>query len=360
MTDDDIDIDYDQSRNYNAWEFSRGWASVALAQSNDAARPALYRTTLIEEYPTGVRLVSTDSYLLLKAWVADADNYGAPEPLAEELPDRVAICTDRDQRVLAMMKYAQQLTRGDGADTPTLITFEIGDLSGVGNTLEGMNRSSVKFRLSESYDERIESPLFEGVFPNWRPLWLGHRWKPTQIIGLGADAIGRLGKLSSLWGKASIEFELGGSIGVAKLKINAPDVIVSGLIMPVTLTREVPASEEVEDQQLGDALDSFFAEVLRTEKGGDGAIDPIVAAARDHQLRLVAEFVFKNRGGDIPGIAAYLSIDNDRAQEILTELTTRGILDGDGFLVDDLAELPEDLRVIEPDDEPKGDDDEPL
>ncbi len=310
---------------FNAWQLSRAWQSVALAQGDDDARPALYRTTLIEMYPEGIRLISTDGYILLKGWVPAADSLD-DEPGADVLPDDVAIASDRDQRVISLMKYAQQLCRHDGVDTPITIRFGFGEMSGEQGTIAGLTQTSVWFHLGHDYDERIETPQFEGQFPNWRPLWFGHRHQQTGYISFGAGGILRLGKLSNLWGKAAIEFSLGGSIGVAKVHIKASDVFVDGLVMPVEGARVDPTNPVPPsiDHEYGDALDEFLAEVLRAETSGDD--DDLLDEATRAQV-IKAAYLLIGVGHGTPEILVDdLGVTVERAVQLLALLVEHGVL----------------------------------
>lgn len=318
---------------FNAWNLARSWASVALAQSEDDGRPVLYRTTLIEQFETGIRLLSTDTFVLLKAWVPNVDNADAPEPLIEELPDDVAICRDLDHRVLGLMKYAQKITKEDGLDTRLTMEFAVGSQDGAEhNTLEGLAASTVHFRIVEKYDESIETPIFEGVFPNWRPLWDGHKWAPASSIGFGAGGILRLGKLSGLWDKAVIQFELGGNVGVAKIRIEGPsDVNVTGLVMPTGRPdgEKVPESEDVavegEMREFSDAFDEWYTELLRTEAPSDATND-VLAEALDAQIRRAAEFVIDAGYATVETVAAALDVTVEHAGDIVDALVEDHVL----------------------------------
>lgn len=323
---------------FNAWNLARSWASVALAQSEDDGRPVLYRTTLIEQFPEGIRLLSTDTFVLLKAWVPNDDHERAPEPSIDVLPDDVAICRDLDQRVLGLMKYAQKITKADGADTPVKMEFAVGEQDEtVHNTLEGLGASTVRFRFVEQYDESIETPIFEGVYPNWRPLWDGHKWAPASTIGFGANGILRLGKLSGLWDKAVIRFELGGSVGVARIHIEGPsDVNVTGLVMPTgspgDTDRDIPESDEAviegEMREFSEHLDDWYTELLRTEVVDMNTAD-VLSDAIDAQVRRAAEFVVDAGYATVKSVAAALDITEDHAETILGMLAEDGVIGED-------------------------------
>lgn len=326
---------------FNAWLFAKAWNSVAFAQSDDKARPALYRTTLIEEYPEGVRLVATDSFILLKAWVPSEGYDKHDEPGKDVEPEAATVCMDRDQRVVQLMKYVQNQTKSDGADTPMVITMALGTLKGgAQNSLAGMVQQSVTFRFDQEYDERIETPIFDGNFPHWKNLWYAHRGVPTQNVSFGADGFLRVGKLSALWDKASIRFVMGGSLGVCRFYIMAPDVNVQGLAMPVregkedprdvqdmVVTEPVPMSEEGIHAEYGTALDEFLADVLKDEApaAADGD-DPVIDAAKKGQLIRAGNVCVAQGGGTAPLIVDTLGCSTERAHELLIELVKAGVL----------------------------------
>lgn len=351
---------------FNAWNLARSWASVALAQSEDDGRPVLYRTTLIEMFETGIRLLSTDTFVLLKAWVPNVDHPDSTEPLIEELPDSVAICRDLDHRVLGLMKYVQKITKDDGIDTRVTMEFAIGDQEGSEqNSLEGMSASTVHFRIVEKYDESIETPTFEGVFPNWRPLWFGHKWAPASTIGFGAHGILRLGNLSKLWDKATIQFELGGNVGVAKIRIEGPsDVNVTGLVMPTGRPGEeqgdIPESEEAviegEMREFSEAFDDWYTELLRTEKVDDEDLDQVISEAFEGQVRRAAQFAIDTGYVTVRGIAGAVNVPESAAEVILDALVEDGIVaiplvgDTTGKYMTIVGQLPDDYRGDDDDD----------
>lgn len=255
---------------FDAYNLSRAWLSVAVAAADNDDRLALYRTTLIEEFDHGVRLVATDANVLLKAWVPFLGFPDAHEPPLSDMPVSVAVCSDRDRRILGLMKYLAGVTK-DTYDVVVDVEIVEGDHETQG-TLEGFAASQIRMHASTRYDEAIESPLFEGVFPNWRPLWEGHVWTHTAIVGMSAHTIGKLGKLAGVWGKSNIEFLLGGKVGVIKVLLQHDGeydggLLVEGLVMPIALTSQVPESAEVaveaQIEAFADALDDWLAQVTR-------------------------------------------------------------------------------------------------
>lgn len=58
-----------QTFKFDARTLALGWLATSLASSNDDDRPALYRTVHVECFSTGMRLLATDSYMLLRSWI---------------------------------------------------------------------------------------------------------------------------------------------------------------------------------------------------------------------------------------------------------------------------------------------------
>ena len=54
---------------FDAPTLAHAWLAVAQASSTDKDMPYLYRSVTVEEHPNGVRLLATDRFVLLAAWV---------------------------------------------------------------------------------------------------------------------------------------------------------------------------------------------------------------------------------------------------------------------------------------------------
>jgi len=192
----------------------------------------------------------------------------------------------------------------------------------------------VRFRFANTYDQSIETPVYDGAFPNWRPLWFSHRWTQTGLVSFGADGILRLGKLSQLWDRAAIRFELGGSLGVSKVHILAPGVNVSGLAMPVRdggvadeslAETTLPPSVEGIDHEYGDALDDFLADVLRAEDAAhDG--DEMIGQAQYAQVLRAGHVVVAAGRASVRVLVEGLAVTESRAVELLDELVLADVI----------------------------------
>lgn len=96
----------------NAWHLARVWLSTAIAQATDESRPVLCHTTLVEVYATGLRLVSTDSFILITGWVP-LSGTDHPEPGLGRRPEQSIIVRDLDGRARSLLGYLKGITNGE-------------------------------------------------------------------------------------------------------------------------------------------------------------------------------------------------------------------------------------------------------
>src|SRR3954468_22629865 len=93
---------------------AKAWQATQIAASDDEARPILYRTALVEVFDGhGLRMVSTDSFILVRAGVPFdliGNNF---EPGLDEVPDETFVVSDKDQRSLGLLKYVNKLYKKD-------------------------------------------------------------------------------------------------------------------------------------------------------------------------------------------------------------------------------------------------------
>src|SRR3954447_13226515 len=89
---------------------AKAWQATQIAASDDEGRPVLYRTALVEVFEGhGLRMVSTDSYILVRAWVPFDLMGNNLEPDLDEVPDETFVVSDVDQRALGLLKYVSKL-----------------------------------------------------------------------------------------------------------------------------------------------------------------------------------------------------------------------------------------------------------
>lgn len=231
---------------YDARYLARGWLSVALAASADRERPALCKTVSIERFPWGVRLVSTDSYVLLRAWVPDLDHPDYPEPTLDEVPYARAVAIDQHGRGKGFMAHVLKLSAGE--DAP-LVEVDMGlgvyEAADGPPSLGGMEARWVV--LDHPDHERLKLPAYEGDFPSWRQVVDGFERVSTSVIALNPEIVGRLAKLGKLNGGASLVWHFGGETRMARVEVMHSEPHVEGLVMPVlwNFDGNQPESERV-------------------------------------------------------------------------------------------------------------------
>ena len=221
---------------FDARTLGRGWLAVALASGKDKARPALGRTISIEQFDTGVRLVATDSYVLLRSWCPNLEDELAPEPDLDEPPLASAVAMDPHFRgrgflghALTLVAEAEKAGHGESVH----VSLELGvidsdDDAEWHSTLPGLAALWVVLELPD--EERLKLQSYEGEYPNWRNM----TFKPekTTSIALNPDIVGRLAKLGKIQAGTTLGFEWAGKIGAARLELLDSDPRVVGLVMP--------------------------------------------------------------------------------------------------------------------------------
>jgi hypothetical protein len=103
----------------DAGQLARGWLAVNQATGKDdsATNPAMRKTVHVDQFPQGLRLVATDSYMLLTSWIPQADGY-EPEPSLDEIPYASATVIDKHNRAVSLLSYLLALLRREGQADP--------------------------------------------------------------------------------------------------------------------------------------------------------------------------------------------------------------------------------------------------
>ena len=219
---------------FDAYELARTWLAVAIAQSDDSSRPVLYRSTLVEWHTDGIRLVSTDSYILLRGWVPYRDARTETEPKLNRRPAGSVVVTDIDKRAAALFTFLRSETKGqpEGKAEPIDVVLSTRPADpGAQATLDGL--SATRFAIEVPAAERLLLGTFDGDFPAWRPLLTEHVPTPTDTLGVGPGAVLRLGQLSKLYGHTPLRLEFAGPHRPVMVSLTDTSARVSGLAMPV-------------------------------------------------------------------------------------------------------------------------------
>lgn len=232
---------------FNALHLSRGWLSAALACSTDKNRPQLNKTIAIETFAHGVRLVATDSYILLHAWVPEIGQNEEPEPLMDEAPLETTIAIDDDGRGKNLMQYLYGLATADKAPeyeaTMRVVPVSAGDGQGM---FIGLAPTGVAVEFPGV--EKVTLGAYDGSYPDWRKTLSGFSARKTDAVALHCERVSSLSKLGRLH-DGPLVWRFGGRDQMALVEVGDSFPHVGGAAMPVRwdFDRAMPADQVPDD-----------------------------------------------------------------------------------------------------------------
>lgn len=241
---------------FDAGWLARGWLSVAEASSKDKARPALNRTVCVEFHADGVRLVATDSYMLLTTWVPcfEKTSMGEtppPGPGLDEAPYSTVVAIDEDGRAKGLFAYLLGLTEAKGAPEILVRLTEGPAPESTGPALVFDSLAGDCLTIAADDREALILGLYDGDYPTWRPLVGRFHGAMTPTLALNPDILGRVVKMAKVGGADHIGWAFGGTIGPARVTVEGSPPI-TGLVMPVRWvgSEEVGVNPPAEDDDV--------------------------------------------------------------------------------------------------------------
>jgi hypothetical protein len=359
------------------------WLSVRQASASDVTAPTLDRTVALELYDDGVRLLATDRYVLLTAWVPTLDAKREDAPHVSTLPNRTVVTQDADQRGKGLLEYALKLAKlgKPGEEKPygdLIVDLEL-DVRlpvdpGEDVHLEGLEPTYAVLTMPDRSQEHL--PIVVSDYPDWRPLLHDFEGVTTDRIGLPLERLARLGALGK-WNAGPLRWTFGGPDKVALLRLEPEDdrksrdrkgrewqrrPIVDGLVMParwVLPGEGKPDEDEVETVPLKEALVDLERDGVTVTVEGDGplatAVREALTVADDPELLTQAiELVVSTQFGSASMLSRKLRLGHAKAAALIERLEAEGIVGPDAHgrardvLVkpDQLVRLPDGRIVI--------------
>lgn len=218
---------------------AHAWLAVYAAASTKKDGPGqLFKTIAIEEHTTGVRLVATDTFMLLTAWVPDLDHHHGSGPEFGEMPERVIVASDADGRGKGLMGYvcslANRIDENDYAPGQVSLSLDFdvrlpAGRPGSQETLEGMEPTFVVLNVPDV--EKVFLEIVPTTYPEWRPVVGEHHPDLTASIALNPEVVERLAAVRK-HAAGALCWSYGGKEKAALVEFAESDPFVHGAVMP--------------------------------------------------------------------------------------------------------------------------------
>jgi hypothetical protein len=357
--------------------FARALLAVMAATGDDKNIGTTYKTVALERHLRGVRLVASDSRLMLSAYVPDLEHHydGPPEP--EEPAEHVDVIADRKGRARGLMGHVLALSAETDPEAYAPGDIEVrvdfrgtrGHERGSGPvqpTLEGMEPEWVTIRVPGR--EQLNAEIVTNTFPDWRRIAL-HQSKRTLGVLLPPEQLEKLARIRKL-ARGPLEVTMGEKTALVQYPESDPHI--AGVLVLADPEdpdvyqgdRERPDQEQappvdpdqttIEDHIPDDLVDcpeqgcDYFAD---GSEDGDAALSDVVhhmmsrhsvgadlalrrihgleaatATAPDVMLADAAALTVGTQLGSAAQLKRHFRIGQARAARLMDELERRGIV----------------------------------
>lgn len=337
---------------FDAPTLSLGWLAVAQASCPDKDAVVLHRTIAIEVHRHGVRLLATDRFVLLNAWVPDVGHGHEDEPPLEEAPDRTVIVRDTDQRGRGLLAYLLQLAARiarerdrdlDHGELRAAIEFDVRMPDGARPDADALFLDGLepKYLVLDVPDlERVYLPVIESAYPDWRHIHASHIAEKTDTLMLHPERLGPLAKAGK-YVDGGVLWTFGGEDRAALIEWPSSEPHLRGVVIPMRLTLpgEAPDNDGQDDDVEPDAPPSdeeTIAAYLDDKKADSDDVDGL--------LRQACELVVSTQFGSASMLQRKLRIGFAKAAALMTSLEEAGVVGPpDGSKARDVLVRPDHL-----------------
>jgi hypothetical protein len=286
----------------------RAWEAVQICASESKSDVPVFRAVHVELFHGhGMRLVSTDRHILVRAWVGfhpldEGDENMEPDLL--EPPDLSFIVADEDRRGLGLLQYIQKVMTAkriyDAEQWPMVKMTKRRENITDEQTFEGMEVETVHLEWPDH--EEVVLRVVEDKFPDWKPMQLSFEGRSTEKLSFRSSTLKRAAKLAALFPGQTLDWKLSGNVAPVAFTIGP----LHGFLLPTrSSTDPEPTDDEKRVERQALSPESFDEDVLLLD---------------------AADLVVRAKLGSVSLLQRKLRVGYARAARLMNQLEAKGVV----------------------------------